>query len=255
VTRPAEDVLLVQTLFSDGFKRSEIARLTGINRSTVGDWIRDRRSPDAVVSGSTVLQPHHAMYCSLRIDVPSESYAYLLGLYLGDGCISLMEKGVFILRIACCDTYQYLMDLCEEAIHAVMPHNKVFRNPAIGYTAVSCCSKHWPCLFPQHGPGRKHERPIILEPWQQAIVEVHPRALLRGLVHSDGSRYLNTVNPRGKSYSYPSYCFRNVSADILDLFVATCDLIGVKWRRTRNGIYVTQRASVAVLDEFIGPKT
>jgi hypothetical protein len=23
-------------------------------------------------------------------------------------------------------------------------------------------SKHWPCLFPQHGPGRKHERKIQL---------------------------------------------------------------------------------------------
>src|SRR5690348_16873886 len=21
---------------------------------------------------------------------------------------------------------------------------------------------HWPCLLPQHGPGRKHERPIVL---------------------------------------------------------------------------------------------
>ena len=27
--------------------------------------------------------------------------------------------------------------------------------------------KHWPCLFPQHGPGRKHERKIRLEAWQR----------------------------------------------------------------------------------------
>jgi hypothetical protein len=25
--------------------------------------------------------------------------------------------------------------------------------------------------FPQHGPGRKHERPIVLEPWQLEIVD------------------------------------------------------------------------------------
>lgn len=36
---------------------------------------------------------------------------------------------------------------------------------------VVLCSNHWPCLFPQHGPGRKHHRRIALEPWQEAIVK------------------------------------------------------------------------------------
>ena len=29
---------------------------------------------------------------------------------------------------------------------------------------ISCYSKRRPLLFPQHGPGRKHERRIVLEP-------------------------------------------------------------------------------------------
>ena len=32
------------------------------------------------------------------------------------------------------------------------------------YWEVASFSKHWPCLFPQHGPGRKHERKIELTP-------------------------------------------------------------------------------------------
>ena len=32
-------------------------------------------------------------------------------------------------------------------------------------------SKHWPCLFPQHGPGRKHTRKIELEQWQVIFVQ------------------------------------------------------------------------------------
>jgi len=256
MTRPAEDVLLVESLHRDGFNQSEIARLTGINRRTLGDWINHGRSPaDVRNSGLQVLDPSHAAYCDLRMAVLSEPYAYLLGLYLGDGCISLMKRGVFLLRIACCEAYPHLMDLCEEAIHAVMPRNKVFRTPAIGCTAVSCCSKHWLCLFPQHGPGKKHERPIILEPWQQAIVDVEVKAFLRGLVHSDGSRYLNPVSPRGKSYSYPSYLFANASDDIRALFCDGCDALGVKRRQSKRDIFVTQRPSVALLDEFIGPKT
>jgi hypothetical protein len=45
-------------------------------------------------------------------------------------------------------------------------------------------STHWPHLYPQHGPGVKHERRIALEPWQQRIVERYPGRLLRGLVLS-----------------------------------------------------------------------
>ena len=66
----------------------------------------------------------------------------------------------------------------------------------------------WPEAFPQHGPGRKHERPIVLEDWQQAIVDEHPWAFLRGLIHSDGCRTTNrfkTKLPSGRvaEYSYP----------------------------------------------------
>ena len=48
-----------------------------------------------------------------------------------------------------------------------------------------------PCLFPQHGPGRKHERPIGLAGWQQEIVAAYPWDFLRGLLHSDGARVNN----------------------------------------------------------------
>jgi hypothetical protein len=34
--------------------------------------------------------------------------------------------------------------------------------------------KHGPCLFPQHGPGRKHDRPIVLEEWQTDVVRACP---------------------------------------------------------------------------------
>ena len=57
--------------------------------------------------------------------------------------------------------------------------------------------QHWPCLFPQHGPGRKHERPIVLDDWQREIVEDHPGPFLRGLFHSDGCRAKNWTDSDG----------------------------------------------------------
>jgi hypothetical protein len=128
---------------------------------------------------------------------------------------------------------------------------------------VTSYSKHWPCLFPQHGPGKKHERPIALEPWQQAIVDVHPWEFIKGLVHSDGCRITNwttrMVGGERKRYEYPRYFFTNKSEDILKLFSDTLDKVGVEWRVTRRGkdpfnISVARRESVALMDEHVGAK-
>jgi hypothetical protein len=43
-------------------------------------------------------------------------------------------------------------------------------------------------LVSAHGPGRKHERVIEFEAWQQEIVTSHPGDFARGLCHSDGCR-------------------------------------------------------------------
>src|SRR5258708_3329271 len=106
MTHPAIEVDLVQALHREGLNQSEIARLTGIKRTTLGQWIRARRSGAEVLPcRSVVLDAHHIGSCELRAGLPHEQYAYLLGLYLGDGCISLMKKGVYALRIACCEEY------------------------------------------------------------------------------------------------------------------------------------------------------
>ena len=105
-------------------------------------------------------------------------------------------------------------------------------------------------------PGKKHERPIQLADWQQTVVERHPERCLRGLIHSDGCRVTNTIRHGQKTYDYPRYNFTNRSDDIRRIFCDTCDLLGIEWRVMNAwNISVARRASVARLDEFIGPKT
>lgn len=148
---------------------------------------------------------------------PRHQYSYLLGQYLGDGCISPAPRGVWKLRIFCADAYPSIMSAVETAMRAVLPRNSVGRVQKIGCTEIWSYSKQWACLFPQHGPGRKHERKIELEYWQREIVDMHREEFVRGLIHSDGSRYVNTVRVKGKAYAYPRYEFVNLSTDITRL--------------------------------------
>jgi hypothetical protein len=73
-------------------------------------------------------------------------------------------------------------------MRAIRPDNKVSTIQRQGCTEVNSYSRHWPCLFPQHGPGKKHTRLIELAQWQREIVERYPGDFARGLFHSDGYR-------------------------------------------------------------------
>jgi hypothetical protein len=159
---------------------------------------------------------------------------------------------VYRLRIFTDKRYAAVIAECVAAMQAVMPDTRVLvQRKGTGAVEIGCSSKRWPLLFPQHGPGRKHERKIELAPWQEEIVERHSRELLRGLIHSDGCRVLNRVN--GKDY--PRYFFSQVSPDIQEIFRAACDRLGIQYRQSKwNTISIARAPSVALLDTFVGPK-
>jgi hypothetical protein len=262
--RPTSDVRRVFELQAEGCSKSEIARRTGVSRSQVRGWLASGlesavsspmrlRLPACGESGSD----SRTSGCAHVNGVDEPAYAYLLGQYLGDGMLTADPRGVFRLRISMCDGYPEIMAEGIGAILAVMPGNKVCRIQRTGCTEVVSYSKHWICLFPQHGAGRKHLRPIVLKSWQEGIVlDRHPQELLRGLIHSDGCRVMNWVTTNGKRYTYPRYLFSNKSDDIRAIFTAACQSIGVEWRTPRpNIVSVARRDSVRKMDAFIGPKS
>jgi hypothetical protein len=156
------------------------------------------------------------------------------------------------MRIALDKKYPGIIDSCRAAINTVMPgqHAWIGTHPQ-GCVNVCLYSKHWPCLFPQHGKGVKHLRPIKLEPWQQQLVDQAPEDFIRGLIHSDGCRVI--ANDRGVTSI--RYHFTNHSEDILGLFTATLDKLGITWTRsTKYVVSIYRKAATARLDEFVGPK-
>jgi hypothetical protein len=125
----------------------------------------------------------------------------------------------------------YLIRECERAMRSIRPSNKVGIQQQPGCAEVSSYSRHWPCLFPQHGRGRKHMRTIELTSWQRAIVVRNLGHFARGLFHSDGYRGINRVRAHCADgdhwYEYPRYLFTNESKDILRLCGETLDQLAV----------------------------
>ena len=248
---PRSTVDLAKTLSDLGILDRENAEICGVSVAAIRHWRRgSRRSRDR--------DAPRCPRCHGR-PLDESAYAYLLGLYLGDGHMTLSRKGVWALSITCCDGWPGLMTQARLAISAVMPSSKVFAVARTGCTEIKSTSKHWLCLFPQHGPGRKHQRVIVLEPWQERIVAEHPGDFARGLFHSDGCRLVNRVRRPLKDgdrwHEYPRYLFVNRSADIHRLCGQALDRLGVAWRFSKpTTISVARREAVARLDVFVGPK-
>jgi hypothetical protein len=248
MTHPSAQVRQALQLRSRGLTARTIGDRLKVPRGTVSDWINGRTPRTRDPSDGTCNMcggPRHS-----REELPG-TYVYLLGVYLGDGCISTHPRGVYRLRLTLDAAYPGIIDEAARAMRTVMPSSRVGKIFRPGCVEVSSYSKGWPCLLPQHGPGKKHLRPIRLTAWQQGLVGRHPRLLLRGFLHSDGCRFLNT----GRGWSHPRYAFSNLSPDIRSLFIEACELVGLRWTRSGRIVYVSRKADVATLDGFVGPKS
>jgi hypothetical protein len=207
-------------------------------------------------------QAHTSVACprcdSVELDEPA--YAELLGWYLGDGWIENGPRDNVTLHVYNDAKYVELNRRIAELMARVKPLGRPHTRLVPGCVITSVAWKHWPCLFPQHGPGRKHERTLPMESWQWEIVIAEPAAFLRGLFHSDGARVHNwatrPVAGQLKRYDYPRWQFVNRSDQILAWCEQALDLLEIPWRRSnRWTVSVSRREAVARLDDLIGLKT
>jgi hypothetical protein len=246
-----EEVNEVQRLIREGLNDCEISRRTGICRRTICGWrhgrgaANERRRRDRRRALCAVCR-------GVPEDVPARQYAYLLGLYLGDGCISKAAR-TYKLRVFCDATYPGIIRSGARAMEAICPskHAWVGRHGHGRCRVITMHWNHWPCLFPQHGPGKKHDRRIALADWQEALVSREREGFIRGLIFSDGCRV--TASDRG--VRSVRYHFSNKSEDIKRLYCESLDALGIPWTRPCDRqIAVYRKAAVRKLDVFVGPK-
>jgi hypothetical protein len=234
-------------LIQRGLNDCDVARRLGLPRSTVRDWRRPRYIRK--LSGGRC--PRCWRTARARIDFSDLDYAELLGLYLGDGHITKFPRAQR-LRLSLDSAYPNIVEEAVALLERCFPQNSVGRHLEDGGSCsiVWIYSAHLTCLFPQHGPGKKHHRAIALEEWQERIVEAEPWAFLRGCIRSDGCVF---INPTGRDRDL-SYEFTNSSSDIRAMFEWACDLVGVTHRTNGNRVRLCRRESVQLLAANVGIK-
>src|ERR1700743_2072665 len=100
-------------LINSGSSLRSVSIATGITRTTLREWRDNPEKPQAARASCPRCGDDPTL------PDPRADYAYLLGLYLGDGCISVggdPAKGVWKLRIACADAWPGLVQGCVRAI-------------------------------------------------------------------------------------------------------------------------------------------
>lgn len=244
-------------LIAAGHNDCEVGRRLWIPRRTIMDW----RHPRYVSRRDYQLETCPRCWEAAKpMRFRADDYAELLATYLGDGCISDCPR-TQRLRITLDQKYPGIIEHTRALVSRCFPSNRVDVVAAIGCVYVSVYCAHLGCLIPQHGPGPKHDRPILLEGWQESCVQAAPWAFIRGCIRTDGCCFVNRTDVhRQVPYEYLSYQFSNRSEDIVRLFVTACDRVGVFTRvncgaRGQWDVRINRRDSVALMLGEVGRKS
>lgn len=251
-----EVVAQAQTYLDTGLSASEVGRRLDICHSTISRWARTNRAKGSnATSRVTPFQERDSCNegeCPAVLAMDEVSYAYLLGIYLGDGCIDRLSR-CDRLRVFQDPKYPRLAELCLEAMRKVLPASTPGQYRSRTVLVAYVYSQHLRCLFPQMGAGKKHLRSIEMTRWQGGLIEQHPWRFLSGLLHSDGCRSRNIVGGR----DYPRWSFANLSPDINHLFQQVATDVGLRYTKGQHSIdtHISRRADVALVDAHVELKS
>ena len=221
-----EDVI---TNFNIGLNNSQLSKKFNIPRTTIKYWTENKYNN----------HNHNENLKIKNIDDyligKNKCYSYILGIYLGDGCISKAKKS-YKIRIALDEKYYNIIEECEKNFKELFPSSSVgiykVKNKNMYFVNVYSCNLLE--LFPQHGDGLKYKRDIKLEKFQYDIID--DVQLIKGLIHSDGCLY----KANNKGYISFFYNFTNMSKNIIDILCGSLDNININYKinKHKNDVYL-----------------
>lgn len=265
----------IVSLLNEGLSRNEIAVKLRINWRQVDYWGKNKARVAELAYASDFFELLDSSGISLKSDdfghtgstpvsCTKQQYVYLLGCYLGDGYINAQGEYTWKFQVACDAKYPNVIEQIANSMAEVFGNTaNTYRGNLSNCVTVYTHSNLLPTAFPQHGGGHKHDRPIILTDQQRRFIEEFPWEFVRGLYHTDGSRYLHRQN----GYEYVKYNFTNRSRDIANLFCWACDLVGVKYNTFERQVTssslstgslwtvtIGRKSEVEKCEQYLGPK-
>jgi len=242
--RTLEEIQDIIGLHKQNFNNCEISRILNIPRGTIKDVVKQYKE-----KGEGYFLKKRGVLDHSYLKNKKE-YAYILGMYLGDGSITQYKTHrTPSIRIALDSKWPHVIEKVQEKLQEIFPNNKVSLINVTGANCVhiKCYNKHLREIF-EYGKGAKHKRKIVLKDWQKKAIDSYPWDFLRGLIHSDGSRYTMTASGR------VNYSFSNKSVDIIELFKNICEKCEIKYNcyKKQNGQYevrIRRIESVKKLDK------
>lgn len=248
---PLATVKIAKTLSDLGILDRENAAICGVSVAAIRHWRRgSRRSGDQDA-------PRCPRCYGRQLD--EIAYAYLLGLYLGDGHLTVSKNGVWALSISCCDGWPGSWRKpawpcprsCPPPRYSPLPERAAPRSRAHPSTGCACSRSMGQAgntsAKSSWSRGRRRS-------WQSTLATSRAAfSTLTAAGRSTGSGGRSRTATGGTSTRAIS--FVNHSADIHRLCGQALDRLEVLWRFSKpTTISVARRKSVARLDQFVGPK-
>jgi len=252
----------------------EVSRITGIKWSTIRNYKtgRSKCAEEFKESLGHVIKKYATgkdYLISLNNNITEETayayYSFILGLYLGDGCISKLprtKKLSIYLDLKYEKLNKYIEFVMKELFNKqpyIIDYSKI-KNDKNRFNMIEIIyhNCNLGILFPHEGVGNKHLRKIELSDWQKEILV--PEEFIKGLMFSDGCFYYDKFN---KKYFYN---FSNCSTDIANLCVEYLNKIEIinnmhtkktlskKSKTLSHSVNVYKVGQVEKLHDLIGDK-
>jgi hypothetical protein len=118
---PRQTVDLALALSRCGVLDRENAEICGVSIAAIRHWRYGGRRNAQTERKRRSVCPR----CDGRA-LDSRAYSYLLGLYLGDGCLTRSRRDVYALSVICCDAWPGLIVAAKSALATVMRTSSVF---------------------------------------------------------------------------------------------------------------------------------
>ncbi len=255
--RPDSEARTVFELKEEGRTDREIEQLTGVPVNTIRAW-RNRGLPSALRDHADQ-RPLCSICGGAEHDLVVRSryaYSYLLGMYLGDGCLTRNGRS-WMLRVTLDIGYPGIIHECCDAIEEIRGEKRPLprrRSDGTQCVVVSWTWHRWRCYSRSTVPAASIGGEFYWRPGSG-------RSSMRHLDRSYEVSFTQTAGAvstactsTGRTTHTPGTSSRT-GPTTSATFTDTCEQLGIEWRQwTRYHVSVARQGSVALLDTFVGPK-